>query len=453
MILTSYTVIIQWPVWPLTYTQVWCQSAAWMWAPVRSSDFTVSLLSKTWWSRFRCSYHEKRSELNIPLLFFFCCPLTCWQINKCLQCVDVYLHFQSGIFHEDLYPLTARNQAAMTAQEWLLGINRGHQMSKHTRSLRLVPNNQLFSHISFRPPADVSETWDHSSQPLPRIPSWDRAYEAAWLLEDPDEFSCWCSDYRRHHGGGTMFSTNWSSNRDTWFNKPADLCLELLWRATRLPRRQIPSRAKWSDDVATRRDPDPSVDVPLHAALPGARWQTATDHQEQGEAPLQRKHKNVSKHFASISFFLIPAPARILQAARRDTRPTTGTESQRREYSKRKLANIQSKFKCEGSSATQVRINQLEKEIRNTRSNTRATSWFNQSALILQPIKSSDSLISKSKNMLDTCSTPFRFFIDQESLYLTNKQTPAETCGKFSLAPSSFTPRLHILYLWTVTEL
>ncbi|XP_026178456.1 coronin-2B-like isoform X3 [Mastacembelus armatus] len=32
---------------------------------------------------------------------------------------------ESGIFQEDLYPLTAGNQAAMTAQEWLSGINRG----------------------------------------------------------------------------------------------------------------------------------------------------------------------------------------------------------------------------------------------------------------------------------------------------------------------------------------
>lgn len=35
------------------------------------------------------------------------------------------LSFQSGVFQEDLYPMTAGNQAAMTAQEWLSGINRG----------------------------------------------------------------------------------------------------------------------------------------------------------------------------------------------------------------------------------------------------------------------------------------------------------------------------------------
>ncbi|XP_040929807.2 coronin-2B-like, partial [Betta splendens] len=32
---------------------------------------------------------------------------------------------EPGIFQEDLYPMTAGNQAAMTAQEWLSGINRG----------------------------------------------------------------------------------------------------------------------------------------------------------------------------------------------------------------------------------------------------------------------------------------------------------------------------------------
>ncbi|XP_068164032.1 coronin-2A [Antennarius striatus] len=32
---------------------------------------------------------------------------------------------QSGAFQEDLYPLTAANRAAMTPQEWLLGVNRG----------------------------------------------------------------------------------------------------------------------------------------------------------------------------------------------------------------------------------------------------------------------------------------------------------------------------------------
>uniref|UniRef100_A0A3B3E2G7 Uncharacterized protein n=2 Tax=Oryzias melastigma TaxID=30732 RepID=A0A3B3E2G7_ORYME len=32
---------------------------------------------------------------------------------------------KTEVFQEDLYPLTAGNQAAVTAREWLLGINRG----------------------------------------------------------------------------------------------------------------------------------------------------------------------------------------------------------------------------------------------------------------------------------------------------------------------------------------
>uniref|UniRef100_A0A8D3C0L8 Coronin n=1 Tax=Scophthalmus maximus TaxID=52904 RepID=A0A8D3C0L8_SCOMX len=37
----------------------------------------------------------------------------------------IVLRKESGIFQEDLYPMTAGNQAALTAQEWLSGINRG----------------------------------------------------------------------------------------------------------------------------------------------------------------------------------------------------------------------------------------------------------------------------------------------------------------------------------------
>lgn len=39
------------------------------------------------------------------------------------------LFSQSGIFQEDLYPMTAGNQPAMTAQEWLSGMNRGQSCS------------------------------------------------------------------------------------------------------------------------------------------------------------------------------------------------------------------------------------------------------------------------------------------------------------------------------------
>lgn len=32
---------------------------------------------------------------------------------------------QSGVFHEDIYPLTAANQPALTAHQWLMGQNKG----------------------------------------------------------------------------------------------------------------------------------------------------------------------------------------------------------------------------------------------------------------------------------------------------------------------------------------
>ncbi|XP_038588289.1 coronin-2B-like [Micropterus salmoides] len=44
---------------------------------------------------------------------------------------------ESGLFQEDLYPMTAGNQAAMTAQEWMLGINRGPVM------MSLKPGTQV----------------------------------------------------------------------------------------------------------------------------------------------------------------------------------------------------------------------------------------------------------------------------------------------------------------------
>lgn len=67
--------------------------------------------------------------------------------------VSCPLFFQSGIFQEDLYPLTAGNQAAMTAQEWLLGANRGRSVgrsvgaqpeNRHTRALSDLVTTGLF---------------------------------------------------------------------------------------------------------------------------------------------------------------------------------------------------------------------------------------------------------------------------------------------------------------------
>ncbi|KAM9834402.1 coronin-2A-like isoform X2 [Syngnathus typhle] len=45
---------------------------------------------------------------------------------------------KSATFHEDLYPMTAGNQAAVTAQEWLAGINRGPVLMSLHPSTRVV---------------------------------------------------------------------------------------------------------------------------------------------------------------------------------------------------------------------------------------------------------------------------------------------------------------------------
>lgn len=79
------------------------------------------------------------------------------------------LTLKAGIFQEDLYPMTAGNQAAMTAKEWLLGINRGHADAQpHHRFSLEIHQSMFLLDVSCRPCADVPEAWE--SQPLPRIP-------------------------------------------------------------------------------------------------------------------------------------------------------------------------------------------------------------------------------------------------------------------------------------------
>ncbi|KAL4007763.1 hypothetical protein ACER0C_001615 [Sarotherodon galilaeus] len=75
---------------------------------------------------------------------------------------------ESGIFQEDLYPMTAGNQAAMTAQEWLLGVNKGPvlmSLKPETRVANPYPEtpgekgmvSQLSSLRFQRSPAAVTE--------------------------------------------------------------------------------------------------------------------------------------------------------------------------------------------------------------------------------------------------------------------------------------------------------
>lgn len=53
---------------------------------------------------------------------------------------------QSEDFQEDIYPMTASNEAAMTAQEWLMGQNKGEfsVVSLQTSENALLTHNNLF---------------------------------------------------------------------------------------------------------------------------------------------------------------------------------------------------------------------------------------------------------------------------------------------------------------------
>lgn len=80
--------------------------------------------------------------------------------------VSCPLFFQSGIFQEDLYPLTAGNKAAMTAQEWLLGVNRGE--NQHVRCISDVITTGCFTSgpvlMSLKPGTPVTN-------PYPQAPA------------------------------------------------------------------------------------------------------------------------------------------------------------------------------------------------------------------------------------------------------------------------------------------
>lgn len=56
---------------------------------------------------------------------------TNYKNNKCMWCVS---WLQSDTYQEDIYPMTAGTEPALSASEWLSGINRGR---KHTRSIDL----------------------------------------------------------------------------------------------------------------------------------------------------------------------------------------------------------------------------------------------------------------------------------------------------------------------------
>ncbi|XP_019733066.1 coronin-2A-like isoform X4 [Hippocampus comes] len=71
---------------------------------------------------------------------------------------------KSALFHEDLYPMTAGNRAAMTAQEWLAGINRAGPvlMSLHPGTRVVNPYTESFAEKCWYPKGRATEA-------LPRL--------------------------------------------------------------------------------------------------------------------------------------------------------------------------------------------------------------------------------------------------------------------------------------------
>uniref|UniRef100_A0A3Q2ZSJ1 Coronin 2A n=1 Tax=Kryptolebias marmoratus TaxID=37003 RepID=A0A3Q2ZSJ1_KRYMA len=82
---------------------------------------------------------------------------------------------QAGTFQEDLFPMTAGNQPALTAQEWLQGV---------------ISRQPLSAHLLLRPGSDVPEVRRPGGKPIRRSPRRQEAAEAAELRQVPDESSC-----------------------------------------------------------------------------------------------------------------------------------------------------------------------------------------------------------------------------------------------------------------------
>ncbi|XP_024918838.1 coronin-2B-like isoform X2 [Cynoglossus semilaevis] len=70
---------------------------------------------------------------------------------------------EPGIFQEDLYPMTAGNQAAMTAQEWLSGTNRGPLL------ISLKPESQVANPYP-ETPAEKGQLRQLSNRQVQKVP-------------------------------------------------------------------------------------------------------------------------------------------------------------------------------------------------------------------------------------------------------------------------------------------
>ncbi len=130
--------------------QEWWSNAAWMWTSVRSSGFISWWLWKVWWSPFpwssRAGWAKQPNQTllwvkqimssgYIPSLYvrnrlkprhYALKNQTFSNVFRCFVCFTYYLcALQSETYQEDLFPMTAGTESALSAAEWLSGIDRG----------------------------------------------------------------------------------------------------------------------------------------------------------------------------------------------------------------------------------------------------------------------------------------------------------------------------------------
>ncbi|XP_061524903.1 coronin-2A-like isoform X4 [Phycodurus eques] len=117
---------------------------------------------------------------------------------KCRKHQMFCLLRQSATFHEDLYPMTAGNRAAMTAQEWLTGINRAGPvlMSLHPGIRAVNPYPESLAGRSWYTKRPTTEALPRSTPGLmeKNFLQEQLAYQDAKYHRDTDMLSGWQSD-------------------------------------------------------------------------------------------------------------------------------------------------------------------------------------------------------------------------------------------------------------------
>ncbi|KAG9269413.1 coronin-2B-like [Astyanax mexicanus] len=118
-------------------------------------------------------------------------------------------------FQEDIYPMTAGNEAAMTAQEWLKGHNKGPVL------MSLRPNTKVQN--PYPAPVDVNELQRSFSSTSLQKPSGPN--EAFLRLSQSSEYDC--TDLTGWHEDGTQ-ENEWSNTHpthtptETWWCESAE---------------------------------------------------------------------------------------------------------------------------------------------------------------------------------------------------------------------------------------